>query len=84
MTGDRLQSLLPSGRELTIEQIQVALHKPPANFINTHTGLGNDPDMVVGFAETPRTMELVIISGKVTSAIVDQKWDEFNQRWLDN
>ena len=74
---------------LTVELLHIRESFPEqyvveANFINAHTGLGNDPDMVVGFAETPRTMELVIISGKITSAIVDQKWDEFNQRWLDN
>lgn len=50
-----------------------------AEFSTLHGGYGDRTDQIVKQVITSHNMKLVIISGKVTSATIDEKWDELNQ-----
>ncbi len=49
------------------------------DFDSLHGGYGDRTDQMVIQVITSHTMNLVVISGQVTSAIIDGKWDELNQ-----
>jgi len=53
-----------------------------ADFDSLHGGYGDRTDEMVIQVITPHTMNLVVINGEVTSAILDGKWDELNQLQL--
>ncbi len=53
-----------------------------ADFDSLHGGYGDRTDQMVIQVITPHTMNLVVINGEVTSAILDGKWDELNQLQL--
>ncbi len=53
-----------------------------ADFDSLHGGYGDRTDQMIDQAITPHSMNLVVIDGKVTSAILDGKWDELNQLQL--
>ena len=50
-----------------------------ADFDSLHGGYGDRTDEMVIQVITPHSMNLVVINGEVTSAILDGKWDELNQ-----
>jgi carboxymethylenebutenolidase len=51
-----------------------------AEFSSRHGGYGDREDKFVTQAITPHTMDLVVSSGNVVSAIIDEEWDELNQK----
>ena len=53
-----------------------------ADFESLHGGYGDRADEMVIQVITPYSMNLVVINGEVTSAILDGKWDELNQLQL--
>ncbi|GFN39520.1 MAG: hypothetical protein YK1309IOTA_480006 [Marine Group I thaumarchaeote] len=53
-----------------------------ADFDSLHGGYGDRTDEMVIQVITPHTMNLVVINGEITSAILDGKWDELNQLQL--
>ena len=53
-----------------------------ADFDSLHGGYGDRTDVMVIQVITPHTMNLVVINGEITSAILDGKWDELNQLQL--
>jgi len=53
-----------------------------ADFDSLHGGYGDRTDQMVIQVITQHTMNLVVINGEVTSAILDGKWDELNQLQL--
>jgi len=53
-----------------------------ADFDSLHGGYGDRKDLMVIQVITLHTMNLVVINGEVTSAILDGKWDELNQLQL--
>jgi len=53
-----------------------------ADFDSLHGGYGDRTDEMVIQVITSHTMNLVVINGEVTSAILDGKWDELNQLQL--
>ncbi len=57
-------------------------HVIEADFDSLHGGYGDRTDEIVIQVITPHTMNLVVINGEVTSAILDGKWDELNQLQL--
>ncbi len=50
-----------------------------ADFDSLHGGYGDRTDEMVIQVITPHSMNLVVINGEVTSAMLDGKWDELNQ-----
>jgi hypothetical protein len=55
-----------------------------ADFDSRHGGYGDRTDQIVTQVITPHQMDLVVINGKVISAVIDAKWDELNQVLLSN
>jgi len=53
-----------------------------ADFDSLHGGYGDRTDEMVIQVITPHSMNLVVINGEVTSALLDGKWDELNQLQL--
>ena len=49
------------------------------DFDSLHGGYGDRTDVMVIQVITPHKINLVVISEQVTSAIMDEKWDELNQ-----
>ncbi|MEK0343491.1 MAG: hypothetical protein QQN52_07810 [Nitrosopumilus sp.] len=49
------------------------------DFDSLHGGYGDRTDVMVIQVITPHKINLVVISERVTSAIMDEKWDELNQ-----
>ncbi len=49
------------------------------DFDSLHGGYGDRTDVMVIQVITPHKISLVVISEQVTSAIMDEKWDELNQ-----
>jgi len=51
-----------------------------AEFSTLHGGYGDRTDKMVTQAITPHTLEMVVSNGNVVSAIIDEEWDEINQK----
>jgi len=51
-----------------------------ADFTSSQAGYGDRSDKFLAQVITPHTMNLVVSSGNVVSAIIDEKWDELNQK----
>jgi len=51
-----------------------------AEFTSSQAGYGDRTGMVLAQVITSHTMNLVVSSGNVVSAIIDEKWDELNQK----
>ena len=71
-------------RTLSIELVSVSESLPPqyivkASFDSLHGGYGDRTGAIVTQVITPHIMEIIVIEGKVVSAIIDERWDEINQ-----
>lgn len=53
-------------------------------FDSLHGGYGNRTDQMMTQAITPHTIVVTVVDGNITSAIMDETWDEINQKLLDN
>ena len=51
-------------------------------FTSSHSGYGDRTGKVVLQVLTPHTARLQVVNKKVTAAVLDDKWDEFNQKEL--
>jgi len=49
------------------------------NFTSIHAGYGNRSAQVTGPVITPHSVQIVIVDGKVDSAVIDGKWNEVDQ-----
>jgi hypothetical protein len=49
------------------------------NFTSSHAGYGNRSAQVTAQVITPHSIQIVIVDGKVDSAVIDGKWDEEGQ-----
>ncbi len=54
-----------------------------AEFSSSHGGYGDREGKFLTQAITPHSMNLVVSSGNVVSAIIDDEWDELNQKLWD-
>lgn len=52
-------------------------------FNSTHQGYGNRQNQILPTTITPHKIEITIIEGKVNKAIIDQYWDELNQKEIE-
>jgi len=75
------------GMEESLQLKLITINKsiPPqyqikAIFSCRNSGYGDRTDKVLITVITPHVMEVTVIEGKVTSAIIDKKWDEVNQQ----
>ena len=48
-------------------------------FKTLHTGFGNREKLDLPVDITKHTIEVVIVDGKIISAVIDNQWDELNQ-----
>ena len=48
------------------------------SFDSSHGGYGDRQGQMLTQAITPHTMEIIVLQGKVISAVTDQIWDELN------
>jgi hypothetical protein len=76
------------GFDLQLEKHEVLeaipeLHLLTYSFTSTHGGYGNRTDQMVTQALTPHTIEVTVSEKNVTSAIVDGKWDETAQEFIE-
>ena len=51
-----------------------------ATYSSRHAGYGDRTDMVLAQVITLHTLNMVVSSGNVVSAIIDEEWDELNQK----
>ena len=51
-----------------------------ASFSSRHGGYGDRTDMMVTQVITPHVLKMVVSSGNVVSAIMDEEWDELHQK----
>lgn len=51
-------------------------------FSCSHAGYGDRTGQVLAQVITTHSARIQVVNGKVTSAILDDKWDEFNQKML--
>jgi len=74
------------GIEDTIELAEVDTIRMPntwsvtLKFDSRHAGYGNRTGEMVAQVITEHTAKVVVSSGEVRSAVIDDTWDEFNQR----
>lgn len=52
------------------------------NFSCTHSGYGDRTGKILLQVITPHIMKITVIESKVTSAVIDEKWDEIKQQSL--
>lgn len=55
----------------------------PISFDSLHGGYGNRTDQIVTEAITPHAIIVTVVDGKVVSAIIDEKWDELDQKQIE-
>lgn len=72
---------------LIVEYVGSTKSIPPqhmfrASFESSHGGFGNRDGQFLTQAITPHTMEILVIEGEVTSAVIDGVWDEMNHQYL--
>jgi hypothetical protein len=76
------------GRDLRLEK-HVILETFPEqhiltySFESTHAGYGDRSDQIVAQVITPHSIEVKIMQREITSAIIDDRWDELNQMMID-
>ena len=71
---DSLSVNISSIRESFPEQYVIE-----AKFSNLQGGYGDRSKQIITQVITPHTAEILVISGKVVSGIIDEQWDELNQ-----
>ncbi len=53
------------------------------SFSCTHSGYGNRTGQILLQVITPHLMRVIVQEEKVTSAVIDETWDELNQKLLE-
>ena len=53
------------------------------NFTSTHGGYGDRTGKIVTQVITPHTAKVVVNRGRITSAILDEKWDMIDQKLIE-
>lgn len=76
------------GSGLELQDHQFSEQKPEKHvmtysFTSTHGGYGNRSDQMVTEVLTDHSILVELYKGEVDSAIIDDSWDEVNQRMLD-
>lgn len=76
------------GFDLKLEKHEVLeaipeLHMLTYSFTSRHGGYGNRTDQMVTQVLTPHTIEVTVSEKNVTSAIIDGKWDETAQEFIE-
>jgi hypothetical protein len=54
------------------------------NFESSHGGYGDRTGEILTQAITPHTIRVTIVDGQITSAVIDDVWDEISQETLEN
>lgn len=55
----------------------------PINFDSLHGGYGNRANQMVTQVITPHIIIVTVVDGKVVSAIIDEKWNELDQKLIE-
>jgi hypothetical protein len=53
------------------------------NFESLHGGYGDRTGEILTQAITPHTIIVTVVDGQITSAIIDDVWDEINQETIE-
>ncbi len=65
---------------VTVRESYPEQYEIEATFSSSAAGYGDRSDKFLAQVITPHTLKIVVSSGNVISAIMDEKWDELNQK----
>lgn len=65
---------------VTVRESYPEQYEIEATYSSRHAGYGDRTGMVMAQVITPHTLKMVVSSGNIVSAIMDEEWDELNQK----